>query len=83
MSTRDTEKVHETKFAVIKSSPHLRQVRPRPSTHAARPYVYASKALGVNARFWLPSMAPVVKGLRSGSPSMVRRRLSVSTSFVR
>jgi hypothetical protein len=37
--------------AVIESAPHRRRSRPRPSRQAARPYVYASPALGVIARF--------------------------------
>jgi hypothetical protein len=37
--------------AVINSSPHRWLSRPRPSRQAARPYVYASPALGVTARF--------------------------------
>ena len=37
--------------AVIRSSPHRGQFRPRPSRQAARPYVYASPTPGVNARF--------------------------------
>ena len=36
-----------------------------------------------DARSWLPSMTAVVNGCGSGTPLRVRRRLSVSTSFVR
>ena len=41
--------------AVIKSSPHHWLSPPRPSRQAARPYVYASPALGVTARFCPPA----------------------------
>ena len=40
-----------TRRAVIKSSPHRWQSRLRPSRQAAKPYVYASATLCVNARF--------------------------------
>ena len=53
--------------------------RPRRTGRPDRP----ARAISSNVRSWLPSIALRVKGSGFGRPSSVRRRWSVSTSFVR
>src|SRR5215472_10190824 len=56
--------------AVIKSSPHRWLFLPRRSPQAARPYVYASPALGVSARFCRDEVLQALSAL--GDPRRAR-----------
>jgi hypothetical protein len=65
--------------ATAADQPLVRLGRDPRSSHGPR----AIAGLHEIARSWLPSMTAVVKGRRSGRLPRMRRRLSVSTSFVR